>query len=398
MALDGVRALQQLSSLSDMQSFFEAAGRLNDTELAVAIQGLLGRRRGAKEALLSAWLAEAVCENGAGARGSIAAVPASLPVTSSALSSAMAASPETQPAPSFMPPQRAPPRQRVRPAERIQLGARRIAAARSAKDVGTEHFLAAAVAIAPEVSKAANGPLLHRNLVELLDKSNLSPPGRGGPPGDSLNLQPAAQPLVQAMEASVSEGSCYTDLFKALNSLPDGAAASQLIEMAKVFARNEDPEAFEAEAQSTTLGADSEDASAASAAVGTPEPVSTGSLLQTARCIAAFNQAKAVDTEHVLAALVYSCQSSMKVAVGDAIYQQLVLLLEKSSLEPPSQDSPAGEDLRLEPQTLEFCEKCEGARDGQALGQFLEELPDDTSVTQLIEMAKVFAERAAYAD
>mmetsp|Transcript_19768 Transcript_19768/g.36116 ORF Transcript_19768/g.36116 Transcript_19768/m.36116 type:complete len:237 (-) Transcript_19768:3-713(-) len=235
-------------------------------------------------------------------------------------------------------------------------------------------------------------------LLDLLDKSSLSPPERGGPSGDSLNLQAAAQPLVQAMEGSASEGSCYNELFKALKSLPDAAAASQLIEMAKVFARNEDPEAFEAEAQSTTLGADSEGASAESAVVGTPDSASSGSLLGTARRVAAFNQAKAVDAEHVLAALAYTCQSSMQTAIGPGVYEQLVALLEKSCLESPPQDGPAGEELRVEPSVFDLCEKCEAAQDGQALGQVFEELPDDTSVTQLIEMAKVFADRAAYAD
>lgn len=109
---------------------------------------------------------------------------------------------------------------------------KRYAAQASASKVGTEHVLAGALEVFPAVAERHFGPALYEQLGDLLDKSQLGPPPPDAPSGERLSTEADAAPLLALWEG----GAGPEALFGAISSLPDQAAATQLLEMAKIFA------------------------------------------------------------------------------------------------------------------------------------------------------------------
>uniref|UniRef100_A0A7S4WF95 Uncharacterized protein n=1 Tax=Alexandrium monilatum TaxID=311494 RepID=A0A7S4WF95_9DINO len=370
-----------------------AAATLSDTELAVSLEGLLSRRPAAREVLLSVWRAEEAVAT------SVPGAAARLPAAVAAAGAAPAAAPASAPQPKFVPAQG--------PTTRFVAEACGFAARSGSSKLGTEHVLAAAVFTLQEESTRALGGLLYGQLADLLKKSSLDPLPSGERPsgGETLRRDPEAEKLF-----SVLDGAGPAALLAALQRLPNQAGATQLLEMARIFAQRAAPQQPEGGTEAPTPAAADAEAAAGAGAEGdagagaasggatlaSSQPGSTASrILARARCFAAFNSSRTVGTDHLLATGVELFPEAAADALTKPVYEQLVQLLEKSSLEVPPADAPSGENLAIDTDAMELVEGEVGVEGGATeLFKALQDLPDAAAAIQLMEMAKIFAVRS----
>lgn len=120
-----------------------------------------------------------------------------------------------------------------------------------------------------------------------------------------------------------------------------------------------------------------------------------------------------VGTEHVMAAALEALPEHARAAFGEELMAQLLELLEKSQLAPPPRSGtschdggkPEGAWLPVQEGAVPLLALLLQAalptgRDENAAAEFfrvVQELPDQASAVQLLEMAKIFAERSAAA-
>eukprot|EP00747_Dinoflagellata_sp_TGD_P165290 gnl/TRDRNA2_/TRDRNA2_186371_c0_seq1.p1 gnl/TRDRNA2_/TRDRNA2_186371_c0~~gnl/TRDRNA2_/TRDRNA2_186371_c0_seq1.p1 ORF type:complete len:380 (+),score=87.73 gnl/TRDRNA2_/TRDRNA2_186371_c0_seq1:47-1141(+) len=354
--------------------FLQASASLSDTELAAGLQALLARRPAVKQALLSVWSAEDAI-GGVQARVEMqAAVPTEAPLESQAAT----------PFPGLRAAASVP-----GPVARLRVATARLAAHSSAKAIGTDHVLAAAVALFPQESSSVLGHALHIQLVDLLEKSRLvAPPADyDGPSGESLEVKPKAEALLSRMEAG-EKGIGIAAVFEELLNLPDADAVAQLLEMARVYAANADPPEPPAAVSKAPAAATQADGASV-----------LDRLKKRARQYATFYESDEIGTEHILAAAVEMFATDATASLGASWFEQLGLLLEKSQLAPPPANTSASSRLSFGEDTEQLLAAVNpGSCEGQAaLFRAILALPDNASATQLLEMAKIFAERAPYA-
>lgn len=361
-----------------IQELLSAASSVTDTELAVALQGILCRRPAVREVLLGVWQAEEAL---------LAAAPPARhpPPPSPALKAAARGADDgagRAPAARALVGGPADPRSPpTDPVCRLRIACRRLAAFHGAKAISSEHVLAAAVATLSEASASAFGSTWHACLVELFERSRLFPPkSPGGPTGEQLSFEAETEPLFTAMANAGGVGLAHAALFAAFLALPDTAPASQLLEMAKVFAQRKDLDASLAEEPAHRR---------------IPlEQRGRDYVIGFARRFAVHNQAKAIGTEHVLAAAVHTFPQESERLLGSAHREQLVEVFEKSSLEMPSDDVDG--EVPFEPEVNDLLDAwSQQGTSPTVIIELLQARPDSDSATQLLAIAKVFADRSA---
>lgn len=433
-SLDGAERLLAAATgpprgtVDDAASLLAAAAALADIVLAVTLQGLACRRPAVREALLSVWKAE-------DASGSPAAIPSTMPgtrrvdstVASSAgprcgaalgpaqtdvgdIQAAIAAAVDTTlpkaVAASLLQAQPMP----LPGDHSAQLLARAgcYAVQAGCREVGTEHLLAASAFMWPEDARSVFGADMHQQLQQLLARSGLEEIPADQPPAapESHTCGPEVQRLLEACGRGIEE------VFRALLCLPDDAAATQLLEMSRIFtqrskaieelefSRNcpEEPAvngatSFLADSlhcNSTALESPTHDAPALESRG--LQAASMASTLRNRTCqFATAAGARSLGTEHVLAAAVEHFPGEAAGAFGGPLVEQLLPLLDRSQLAPPPADAPM--DAKLS--TAADAEALLDNRGGpSALFEAMQALPDASAASQLVEMAKVFLERS----
>merc|ERR1712137_1032237 len=105
--------------------------------------------------------------------------------------------------------------------------------------IGTEHILAVAVWYFPYASTRLLGEHLYSHLFQLLSRSRLGDPPLSAPSstlGEEMSVESDAEALLPLLKNAESDDESADALLKALRELPDAATATQLLEMASVFA------------------------------------------------------------------------------------------------------------------------------------------------------------------
>lgn len=362
--------------------FLAAAGALSDMELAVALQGLLSRRPAVWNVLYTVRCAEANI--------SLAASATRAADISVDVAGVEAAGPRSAAVPSSG-------SRPADPAYRLRIGSRRLAEYYHADVVGTEHVLAAAVAMMPVASMSALGNSMHEHLVELLKKSNLAPPPPGAtlgrpPRANSLSFDPQTDPLFASIEGDSKgavEGACSNaDLFAALQALPENTSGRRLLDMARYLTERTALRASGPNAEARGVG----DCGAA-----VVHALARRLVAEQVRLDQRSSDPPEVDTDHYLAAAMHLFPEEAKRSLGVPLFSQLIALLEKSFLGPPPTTTytfdtnfPFSEDVGP------ILNALEGDGGGRALIGALQELPDQTAAIQLLEIAKVFTSRADF--
>lgn len=155
--------------------------------------------------------------------------------------------------------------------------------------------------------------------------------------------------------------------------------------MAKIFAQRSQPTR-----QADTLADHTSAAQLGDASALTECTIRAGPLRNRARQFATAGSARAIDTEHVLAAAVELYPEEATRAFGSQLCETLLQLLEKSQLAPPPADAASDAQLLI----AEDAEALLDINSPSALYEALQALPDAAAAVQLIEMAQVFAQRA----
>lgn len=263
-----------MAVISSIHHLLAAASELNDIELAVTLQGLLSKRPATREVLLNVWrsedfvagrternidlpavtkpqsanaskgISEENCrylfsppERNYVGSGESVTLPsdegpgitpdiepllcnehANIAVAGTGGDEAMAASADQ------------PSTQDNTIESKIRDLSRRFAAFGCGAEVGPEHVLAATIETFPSAAEQSFGRGLYVQLVELLDKSQLSVPPPEGPPGTNLPFEEDTEELLAKLPLGDP-----VETFRLFLTSNDPTAATQLIAMAKIF-------------------------------------------------------------------------------------------------------------------------------------------------------------------
>jgi len=372
-----------------ISSLLSAAAQISDAELAVTLQGLLTRRTGVRQLLQNVWKAEDSLQgvsNSSLMQSSQRAVVVASNDPTRNTSSSHAACPIVHAQPIHGP----------MTENALRAEASRFARFHSSNRVTSEHVLAAGVAVAPEVATDVFSSPLVDQLSELLEKSRLGPPPlEFAASNEVLPFEADTAPLFVALNSSGPSG-----FFESLLRMPDSAAATQLIEMAKIFMErvaflDQMPaENAPSSPANPSRNGDTNGGPVSLAAVPEEDDgQAANNLLCQARKLAIQSSAKQVGTDHVLAAAVQLYPDQASQTLGPKLIVQLTELLDKSRLGPPTPELPSGAGLQMDQQVEPLLALLSDTT-GSLLLQHLQELPDTTAAKQLIEMAKIFTERA----